>query len=66
MNVHILEGNWHRFKGKVQERWGKLTHDQSQQIEGSHKQLIGKIQELYGISRQEAEHQYREWERRVA
>jgi uncharacterized protein YjbJ (UPF0337 family) len=66
MNAHVLEGNWNQFKGKIQEQWGKFTHDEYNQAAGNRKQLIGRIQELYGIKREEAERQLSDWERRVA
>ncbi|HEK2077296.1 TPA: CsbD family protein, partial [Proteus mirabilis] len=41
-------GDWNLFKGKVKEKWGKLTHDELDIIEGTREQLIGKLQEHYG------------------
>lgn len=55
MNRDIIEGNWRQMKGKVKERWGKLTDDQLDQIEGNYDVLCGKIQEAYGLSREEVE-----------
>ena len=62
MNWDKIEGNWKQFKGKVKERWGKLTDDQLEQIAGSRDQLVGRLQEGYGISREEAERAVRRWE----
>jgi uncharacterized protein YjbJ (UPF0337 family) len=61
MNWDQIEGNWMQFKGKVKEKWGKLTDDQLDQLEGNRDQLVGKIQEQYGISKEEAEEQIRNW-----
>ena len=55
MNRDQLTGNWKQMKGKVQEKWGKLTEDDLDQINGRHEQLVGKIQEQYGKSRDAAE-----------
>jgi len=55
MNSDQLKGNWKQVKGKVQEKWGKLTDDELDQIEGDREQLVGKIQEKYGIAREDAE-----------
>jgi len=63
MNSDRIEGNWKQVKGKVQEKWGKLTNDDLDVIEGRRDQLLGKLQERYGILRDEAEKQVREWER---
>ena len=45
---HQLRGNWLEFKGKVKEKWGKLTDDDLDIIEGRQDQLIGKLEERYG------------------
>lgn len=64
MNRDTLAGNWKQLKGKIKERWGKLTDDELEQIEGRRDQLAGKIQERYGISKDEAERQLDEWDPR--
>jgi uncharacterized protein YjbJ (UPF0337 family) len=56
---------WHQIKGKAKERWGKLTDDDLKQLEGRAEQLAGKLQERYGLVREEAEHQAREFRRQV-
>ena len=61
MNRDTFEGNWKQFKGKVKEKWGKLTDDQLDQLAGNRDQLVGRIQEQYGILRDEAEMQVRDW-----
>lgn len=63
MNWDQVEGNWKQFKGKVKEQWGQLTDDHIDAIAGRRDQLSGKIQESYGISKEEAEKQISEWER---
>jgi len=50
-----------QFKGKVKERWGKLTDDDLDIIEGRQEQLIGKLEQRYGIAKEEAERQFREF-----
>ena len=64
MNWDIAEGNWKQFKGKVQTQWGKLTDDQLDQISGKRQELSGRIQEAYGVSKDEAEKQIKEFEDR--
>ncbi|MCB9849886.1 MAG: CsbD family protein [Phycisphaerales bacterium] len=61
MNWDTVQGNWHRLKGKVKERWGRLTDDEIDRIEGQFEQLAGKIQERYGKKREEAEKEIREF-----
>ena len=55
-------GDWNLFKGKVKEKWGKLTHDELDIIEGTREQLRGKLQEHYGYSYDEAKKEVLEWE----
>jgi uncharacterized protein YjbJ (UPF0337 family) len=64
MNWDQVKGNWKQFKGKVKEQWGKLTDDQLDVIAGKRDQLAGRVQEAYGISKEEAENQIRSFEGR--
>jgi uncharacterized protein YjbJ (UPF0337 family) len=60
-----IEGNWKQFKGKVKETWGDLTDDELDQIAGKRDVLLGKIQERYGMKKDEAERRLRDFENRV-
>lgn len=62
MNWDIVEGNWKQFNGKVKAQWGKLTDDHLDIIAGKRTELAGKIQEAYGISKDEAEKQIKSFE----
>lgn len=62
MNKDQVEGNWNQFKGKVKETWGKLTDDDIALFNGKKDQFFGKVQEKYGIAKEEAEKSVREWE----
>ena len=64
MNKDILEGNWKQLKGKVKSQWGKLTDDHLDQISGKRDILAGKIQESYGVTKEEAEKQINDFEDR--
>ena len=64
MNWDIVEGNWKQFKGKAKEQWGKLTDDDLDVIAGKRDQLAGRVQEAYGVSKDEAEKQIRDFETR--
>jgi uncharacterized protein YjbJ (UPF0337 family) len=59
MNEDTLRGNWMQFKGKVKQQWGRLTNDDLDIIDGRMQQLIGKLEERYGMAREEAEKQCR-------
>jgi uncharacterized protein YjbJ (UPF0337 family) len=61
MNWDRIEGNWKQFKGNVKQQWGKLTDDQLDVIAGKRDQLAGKIQETYGITKDETDKQLSEW-----
>ncbi|MFY9842420.1 MAG: CsbD family protein [Terriglobales bacterium] len=61
MNSDQMKGKWKQMKGSVKERWGKLTDDDLDVIDGQQDQLIGTIQERYGIAREAAQKQVDEW-----
>jgi uncharacterized protein YjbJ (UPF0337 family) len=55
MNTRIMEGRWNRLRGEVQDRWGQLTSDDIDRIEGNIDRLTGILQERYGYGRERAE-----------
>lgn len=57
MNWDQVEGKWKQYKGTIKEKWGKLSDDDLDVIDGRRQQLVGKIQEHYGIAKEEAEKQ---------
>jgi uncharacterized protein YjbJ (UPF0337 family) len=61
MNSDQFEGKWKQLKGSVKQRWGKLTDDDITTLSGKKDQLVGKIQERYGITREQAEKEADEW-----
>jgi uncharacterized protein YjbJ (UPF0337 family) len=50
-----------KFKGKVQQKWGKLTDDDMKVIEGKRSELTGRLQQRYGVAKDEAERQIDTW-----
>jgi len=64
MNKDQVAGGWKELKGKVKEQWGKLTDDDLMAIEGNQDQLAGRLQQRYGIAKEEAEKQIREFRAR--
>ncbi|QZP08954.1 CsbD family protein [Caenibius sp. WL] len=62
MNSDTLKGNWEQVKGHIQKKWGELTNDEIDQINGIRKILTGKIQEKYGQAREEAEKEVDDFE----
>jgi uncharacterized protein YjbJ (UPF0337 family) len=61
MNWDRVEGNWKQFTGKAKENWGKLTDDDLTVINGKQDQLIGRIQERYGVAKDDAQKQVNRW-----
>lgn len=62
MNKDQLQGQWNQVKGKVKEKWGKLTDDDLTQVNGKRDQLLGKIQQRYGYAKEKAENELKNWE----
>jgi uncharacterized protein YjbJ (UPF0337 family) len=61
MNWDQVKGQWTQMKGSVRKQWGKLTDDDLDVIAGEREKLVGKIQERYGIAKEEAEKQIASW-----
>jgi uncharacterized protein YjbJ (UPF0337 family) len=62
MNRDTLKGQWTQLKGQVRKRWGKLTDDEIDQIQGDAEILMGKLQERYGYTRDQAQREIDRWE----
>ena len=65
MNWDQIEGQWKQLKGRAQQKWGKLTNDDLNVIEGSRDQLVGKIQHRYGVARDQAEKEVDAWRQSI-
>lgn len=63
MNKHTLKGEWNQLKGSVKQKWGELTDDDLDQIEGNRDKLVGRVQERYGHSKDAAERDVDDWRR---
>ena len=57
MDWNRVQGNWKQVAGKVKAKWGKLTDDDLTTIE----QLEGKIQERYGLAKDQARKEIDDW-----
>ena len=66
MSLDIIKGQWKQVKGSIKNKWGKLTDDDLMQLEGDRDKLAGKIQEKYGIGKQEAMKQIDEFQASLA
>ncbi|NLP60166.1 CsbD family protein [Paraburkholderia sacchari] len=65
MNEDRIKGQWKQLTGKLKARWGKLTDDDLAVAEGDSKYLVGRIQERYGIARDDAERQLKDFDSRL-
>ena len=54
MDTDRIKGKWKEVKGQVKQRWGKLTDDDLQQSEGRAEELAGRIQNRYGVGKDQA------------
>jgi uncharacterized protein YjbJ (UPF0337 family) len=61
MNWDRVEGQWKQYTGKGREKWGKLTDSDLEVIKGKRDQLVGKVQERYGIAKDAAQQQVDEF-----
>lgn len=66
MNQDIIKSQWKQLKGEVKQQWGKLTDDDILVIEGKRDSLVGKLQERYGLEKDKAAEQVREFEQRLS
>ena len=63
MNKDYWEGKWHEAKGKVKEKWGKLTDQDITEINGKKEALLGKLQSRYGYAKDKAEKELSDFEK---
>jgi uncharacterized protein YjbJ (UPF0337 family) len=55
MNWDTVKGQWKQFQGKVKKKWGQLTDDDMTVIDGRQDELVGKLQERYGYTKEKAQ-----------
>lgn len=61
MNTDQLSGKWKQMKGAAKQQWGKLTDDDLEVIAGKRDSLVGKLQERYGMVKEDAQKKADEW-----
>lgn len=61
MNWDQIAGRWAQVKGEARRKWGKLTDDDMEVIAGSKDKFVGRVQERYGIAKEEAQKQIDDW-----
>lgn len=63
MNKDTIEGNWEQVKGKAKQQWGKLTDNDLTLLKGHRQEFLGKVQETYGKSKDDAERELSDFEK---
>ena len=66
MNGDRVEGNWKELKDKVQQKWGKLTNDDLDMVQGKRTELAGRLQQRYGYAKDQAEREIDAWLKEAA
>jgi uncharacterized protein YjbJ (UPF0337 family) len=66
MNPDIIQGKWTQIKGSLKSKWGKLTDDDLDRLDGNRQYLTGKLQERYGWQKDQAEREISEFERSLS
>jgi uncharacterized protein YjbJ (UPF0337 family) len=61
MNWDQVEGKWKQIKGEAKTRWGKLTDDDLDVAGGQRDKLVGRVQERYGIAKDQAQAEVEDW-----
>lgn len=65
MNWERIAGNWKQMRGTLKEQFGKLTEDDLTAAAGKREAFIGRLQERYGIAKEEAEKRLNEFLERM-
>jgi len=66
MNPDIIQGKWTQIKGSLKSKWGKLTDDDLDRLDGNRQYLTGKLQERYGWQKEQAEREISDFERSLS
>lgn len=66
MRWQQIAENWNSFRGKLHERWSRLSEVDLELIDGRRESLLRALQERYGLLSQEAEALLLEWQKDIA
>ena len=61
MNWDQIEGKWKQMKGSMKQKWGQLTDSDFDQIAGQREKFVGRLQERYGYTREQAQNEIDQW-----
>jgi len=54
MNDDMLKGKWKQLRGQIQQKWGDLTNDDLDRMQGTQTEFEGLLQERYGYTKERA------------
>jgi uncharacterized protein YjbJ (UPF0337 family) len=54
MNNDIFKGKWKQLRGQIQQKWGDLTNDDLDRMQGTQTEFEGLLQERYGYTKERA------------
>lgn len=63
MNMDIFKGQWKQLRGDIKMRWGRLTDDDLDSVDGAMDKLEGRLQERYGWGKEQAKQEIESWGR---
>ena len=66
MNWDRMEGEWKQRRGKAVHHWGKMMNDELAAIAGKYEELVGRMQERFGIATEEASQQVKDFKKNIA
>lgn len=65
MNKATLLGDWTELKGKIKQRWSKLTDNDMGVIEGNIDELVGRVEKAYGYTKDKAWAEFEEFKSKL-
>jgi uncharacterized protein YjbJ (UPF0337 family) len=64
MNWNQIETGWTSYTANAKQQWSKLSDEQLNGTAGKREELSAKVQEAYGITKEESERQISDWQGR--
>ncbi len=57
----ILKGTWEEMKGRIKEKWGKVSDDEITESEGNQEKFLGILQKKYGMTKERAKQEFQDF-----
>lgn len=62
MNWATIENGWNEYKAAAKQQWSKLSDEQLNGTMGKREHLSSRVQEVYSLTREDAERQISDWQ----